>query len=416
MFTNAGSHVTYLQRKHPFLRRGSRIAKFIAIGVGQGDAFFLERAGLTILVDGGRSTQGFPIQFQRVTKRDDVDILVCTHNDADHANGILGFLRSGLTCKEVWLPASWTDRLEDLLCRPEEFMKELILNIDEVEVEVSLERRPLLQVLGDKYSEEMKQERDSGTITSAAEDLSEALEKAADYDIPLYPPLYPPFRWPLEDWLYFQHRVWQMLKRDRGRLQLFIEAISAATLIREISLAAYRTGALIRWFKYDRASSNGGIPGVLVPLNACEVLHLRRYRWSALKFLALTTSNKQSLVFLSPANGEEPAVLFTADSDLSFSQTIPWSDGMIITAPHHGSEDNNYAYGRFARETANNLDVIWVRSDGRFKARPGNSYLTVRGSRFCTLCRGSKYPKQDVRLRVVAQRWKPIFTRKCCCV
>lgn len=385
---------------------------FIAIGVGQGDAFFLERAGLAILVDGGRSTHGFPIQFQTVTKKQEgVDILVCTHNDADHALGILGFLRSGLTCKEVWLPGSWIDRLEDLLLHPERFTEELILNIEEIEV--SRQRRPLLQAIGDQYSEVMGQERDNGGIASTNV-LSEALEMATeieDYCISLYPHL----QWLTEDWPYF-YRIWRMLGRDHRRFQLFIEAISAATLIRKISLAAYHAGALIRWFEYDPVSSKGGNPNVLVPLNAREVLQIRRRRWSALMYLALTRSNKQSLVFLSPARNKEPAILFTADSDLSFPHPIPWSDGMIITAPHHGSDANAYAYKRFTRETANKLDVIWVRSDGRFKTRPGRYYLDAHGSHFCTLCRGSNYPKQNVRLTVVSRKWKPVFTRKCCCI
>lgn len=381
---------------------------FISIGVGQGDAFFLERAGLTVLIDGGRSTQSFPIQFQKVTKRDSVDILVCTHNDADHALGILGFLSSGLKCKEVWLPGSWTDRLKELLLHPERFTEELTSNIKEIKV--SPERHPLLQAIGDQYSEGMMQEERDNECTASTDALSEALKMATEMED--YGGIFP---WPPEDWPYPWYRMWRMFGRDLGRFQLFIEAISAATLIRKILLAAYHTGALIRWFEYDTTSNKGGIPHVLVPLNASEISQIRLRRWSALVYLALTTSNKQSLVFISPANDEEPAVLFTADSDLSFPQRIPWSNGMIVTAPHHGSEANAYAYRRFANE-ANGFDVIWVRSDGRFKTRPGNSYLRVRGSRFCTLCRGSNYTKQDVRLTVTSRKWEPVFSRKCCCV
>lgn len=387
---------------------------FIAIGVGQGDAFFLERESWAVLVDGGRSAQGFPTQFQKVTKRDSVDILVCTHNDADHALGILGFLRSGLTCKEVWLPGSWTDRLEDLLLHPERFTEELISNIEETEV--TPEKRLLLQTIGDQYSERMMHQERNNEGAASTDALSEALEKATaieDYGGIL---LYPPPVWPLEDWPHPWYRMWRLMRRDYERFRLFIEAISAATLIREISLAAYHAGALIRWFEYNITSNNGGIPGVLLPLNASEIVQIRVRRWSALMYLALTTSNKQSLVLISPANNEKPAVLFTADSDLSFPQIIPWSKGMIATAPHHGSEANANAYRRFTSETLNNLDVIWVRSDGRFKTRPGNSYLQVSGSRFCTLCRGSNYPKQDVHLTVASRKWKPIFARKCCCV
>ena len=40
------------------------MAKFVAIPVGQGDAFYLEREGFTVLVDGGRSRRGFSGQFK----------------------------------------------------------------------------------------------------------------------------------------------------------------------------------------------------------------------------------------------------------------------------------------------------------------------------------------------------------------
>lgn len=301
---------------------------FISIGVGQGDAFFLDKAGLTVLIDGGRSTQGFPTQFQEVTKRDSVDILVCTHNDADHALGVLGFLRSGLTCKEVWLPGSWTDRLEDLLLHPESFTEELISNIEKIEV--SPERRLLLEALGDQYAEGMMQQESDNTGAASTDALSEALKMATEMGA--YASiswLYPPPPWPPGDWPHPWYRLW---RRDHGRYWLFIEAVSAAALIREISLAAYHMGALIRWFEYDSMSNNGGISSSLVPLNAREILRIRVRRWSALRYLALTTSNKQSLVFIALANDNGPAVLFTADSDLSFSRPIPWSNGMIITA------------------------------------------------------------------------------------
>lgn len=163
--------------------------------------------------------------------------------------------------------------------------------------------------------------------------------------------------------------------------------------------------------------NGGGMPDVLEPVNAREIIRVRRGRWSAFMYLALTTSNKESLVLMSRGVGGEAPVLFTADSDLSFSQTIPWRQRMIITAPHHGSDANSFAYGRFERETGRSFPAVWVRSDGRFfRSRPGKSYLRAYGDRFCTLCRGSSYGKQDVRLRVGSRGWQPESTRKCCCV
>ena len=66
--------------------------KFISIGVRQGDAFYLERGGKKLLVDGGRSRRGFAEQFERTVGATSVDVLVCTHADADHVNGLIGFL------------------------------------------------------------------------------------------------------------------------------------------------------------------------------------------------------------------------------------------------------------------------------------------------------------------------------------
>ena len=142
--------------------------QFIAIGVAQGDAFFREcEEGFTALIDGGRSVGGFPSQFQRATKCDRVDVFVCTHNDADHANGIIGFLEAGLGCNEVWLPASWTERLEDLLLRPGDFTGELVQNVEALDEGINRNREtesgPLEQV-GDFYAEARPSNEPSETI------------------------------------------------------------------------------------------------------------------------------------------------------------------------------------------------------------------------------------------------------------
>ena len=54
------------------------LSRFIAIGVNQGDAFFLQRNDFTILVDGGRSSSKFIQLFQEVTNYIGVNVLVCT--------------------------------------------------------------------------------------------------------------------------------------------------------------------------------------------------------------------------------------------------------------------------------------------------------------------------------------------------
>ena len=200
--------------------------------------------------------------------------------------------------------------------------------------------------------------------------------------------------------------------------RLFLEAVLSACRIREIALVAYHSGVLIRWFDYigrSEGTAKGGNK-FLVPVNAREVDRIRRPRRSALEYLALTTSNRESLVFFSPSLGDDVAVLFTADSDLSFRQRIRWDHKMLITAPHHGSEENKYAYERFRQDTCSRIsDVVWVRSDGKFKERPGPSYLSGPGTRYCTICCGCDSPKQNVRLVFRQGIWQPVSTRKCCC-
>lgn len=375
-------------------------SKFIAIAVGMGDAFFLQRGDQTALIDGGFAADGFPDKFYRATNRNIVDVLVCTHNDADHANGLIGFLQSGLKCNEVWLPGTWTYRLEDILLRPNEFTDELISDIKSINpdsYDISS-----LEVLGDQYREKQIEKKEQERSTASLHEAMEEIEAAWMYEsspsllfrfIEIYLPLLP-------------------------RSKLFIQAINAATRIYRIATKAYHSGATIRWFEYDGSASISEKQNFLIPMNSREVIKISK-RPSALEYLALTTANKQSLVFYSPLQEDNaPAVLFSADSDFKSISSIPWSEGMIITAPHHGSEANKRVYDRFVKESEGKFPVNWVRSDGRFKKRPGNSYLNMKqhGYLFCTLCRGNIYPKQDVHLTVNSSgRWQSNNTQSCRC-
>ena len=75
--------------------------KFISINVNQGDAFYLKRAGVRILIDGGRSRCGFKKQFERTINASTLDVVACTHADADHINGLLDFFELGSQSREV---------------------------------------------------------------------------------------------------------------------------------------------------------------------------------------------------------------------------------------------------------------------------------------------------------------------------
>src|SRR5262249_28391463 len=124
----------------------------------------------------------------------------------------------------------------------------------------------------------------------------------------------------------------------------------------------------------------------LRPLNAREVAKVRPRIGPLLTLLALTVSNKESLVFWSPPTDHNPGVLFTADSDLSGVKLPLQLSGAITTAPHHGSEANAKAYAAIAMAQGIPSSVTWVRSDGRYRGRPGPTYRRLASRRFCTLC------------------------------
>ena len=381
--------------------------RFVALPVGQGDAFFLQRDDFTVLVDGGRSEKCFPEQFWDYINLDQIDVLVCTHNDADHARGVLGFLKrkSKLSCSEVWLPALWTNRLDDILNNPREFVWELAEEIERSDPDTSLEAMGSF-LSGEKDMDPSNKWDPDGRDGPGPTELSYTLGLEEDTDF--------------DGWIDVRSVHWfpeLYFPKLSPRLQLFFEALIAAKNIRKIAKKCCNHGVPIRWFEYSRKSKRGGCKGLLEPLNAIEVARSRFSRLSALKFLALTTANRESLTFCSPRSDAFPGVIFAADSDLGFPQRIPWQPGMIVTAPHHGADANKAAYTRPYSENCKNSHLIWVRSDGNYKTRPCSDYLSQR-QRYCTICRGVNppKPKQSVEFTANGGIWsKATGVRSCKC-
>ena len=381
--------------------------RFVALPVGQGDAFFLQHGAFSALVDGGRSVRRLPRLFSTHLKDRHVDVLVCTHNDADHANGILGFLRSELRCNEVWLPALWCERLRDLLDTPNEFVKELAANVATFnlpEGDVDSDRWSLEKVanlLVDGYPE-----REIVATQDAAMPLEGMEHDNGQESI---------WNWHLD------HPLTALWCLDSPKkFGLFLEAMSAAKRIREIAVACTHRNVPIHWFQYcqdlNRSCFEDSTNDSLIPINSVRVATTPDTR-SALNYISLSTANRLSLVFCSPSSKTCPGVVFTADSDLRFASNIPWRLGMIVTAPHHGSEANGRAYSHVACEIDEAGGLFWVRSDGKFKNRPGASYCALPGvRRFCTLCRQTRYQTQAVKFRISAGCWAPCQSvRSCSC-
>ena len=179
-------------------------------------------------------------------------------------------------------------------------------------------------------------------------------------------------------------------KSSSPAVALFLEALEDLSNVAELLLHAVRRNIPIRWFEFSPNAPGGGRKE-LIPLNAREVGAARSSN-STFTELCLSKSNRESLVFYSPADSSAPGVLFNADSNLKGIAGLSSFDfsSAIATVPHHGSEANANVYAIVNSQAS--ADVTWVRSDGKFRNRPCWDYINMQAKRFCTLCRPGTAP------------------------
>ncbi|QPS88841.1 hypothetical protein I6G46_07730 [Serratia plymuthica] len=384
--------------------------EFIAIEVGCGDAFFLRRSGHKILVDGGKSAVKFPKLFLTNTRERELDIIICTHCDADHVNGLLGYYRSKMLSKELWLPGSWTHRLDDLIEEPIEFLFELYNSIVEHNSKIEITDTTTLQDIGNEYSRNRSindvefdnrledKNRDKPTKKEINADSSRKKEnvskiKNAIIIISI-----------VKEWGGFPSRRPHYAMKNRKNIErLFKSAIESASNILELAALAYEANSKVRWFEYSEHQAEGG-ENYLHPVNSVEILSYKK-NVNALYYLSLTKANIESLVFYSPDEKSNCGVLFTADSNFEFKQSLDFiQTGSIITTPHHGSEHNINTYIQLANHIGDNN--IFVRSDSKSDSRPCNAYISLPQEKHCTICNNNKNNKKiSIKFVIGSGKW-----------
>jgi len=363
--------------------------KFISISVGKGDAFYLEKNNKSLLFDGGSGVVNFPTLFMNETNVKKLNYLICSHNDSDHANGILGLLKDqSIICDEVWLPGSWTTLLKKLLAEPIEFYRKLCGEILELDT-------------------------DESTLEACSEDLSDAMFNGNKYES-------------IENKELFENAN-NVIKIDPSstlnmiigtqvsKKDLMLDAIKAMERVRKIALEANKRGVKIRWFEFitdPLIAPVGGDPDILEPVNCTE---LKQPKFSdnitCLRYATLSVENKRSLVFHSPKKGNDKgSVLFTADSDLLFCSPVPLDDNMLVTIPHHGANSSHAAYNEFGKLK----NPVFIRSD-KFNNpnKPNHPFSTYShymsfnvGVKRCTLCLGDpKSNKKSVYFSYTNNSW-----------
>ena len=80
--------------------------KFTTLDVKRGDSFLLETDSKKILVDTGDNKDECR-DFLLAKNLQELDLVIITHYDADHVNGLLNLIKSKIKIDEIWLPDSF---------------------------------------------------------------------------------------------------------------------------------------------------------------------------------------------------------------------------------------------------------------------------------------------------------------------
>ncbi len=367
---------------------------FYSLPVGNGDSFVVIDDNFKVVIDGGASKNKISGQLAKYTGIRDINILVCTHNDFDHANGVIGLLRCPcISIKEVWIPGCWSYRLKDMLVRPDDFISKMC---DEIESDPEMARRALTD---DDYSNALHLLRE----TDAIYHLEEVLRDDGKIMTPVY-----------------MHKIMLFYKfafyktRHTKIINYFYQL--ASNIAEVVTLAVERKCA-IRFFEFG-SHVGGGLPGKLEPVNSRQISLLSQKNIGILFFLKLTEFNRTSLVFISPENDKKSAILFSADSDLNFPINACVTRPPIVTSPHHGSDSNRMAYSK-VHQWINNPEInpIWVRSGPKKRDLPCTTYIS-QAHKYCVRCRlASRYSNSQL---IKIQSQKSLWTidpsvRVCCC-
>src|SRR5687767_11302162 len=99
--------------------------RFEALPVGRGDSFLLRNGNTAVLFDGGQSL-GQVARFLEFKELTQINAVICSHNDSDHANGLFGVLESRVEVEEVWLPVYWIEFVHAVLEQDESWPLRLL--------------------------------------------------------------------------------------------------------------------------------------------------------------------------------------------------------------------------------------------------------------------------------------------------
>jgi hypothetical protein len=367
-------------------RYGERRAKMgelhlTALNGGNGDAFLLQDDGCNYLIDGGNRTA----ILRDIPKN--IKTVIVTHNDMDHCRGIISMLEDGnFNIAEIWLPGHWQPVLS--------FIRDICYDSD------TITKGDMCRIGTDELSPDdllKNTEDDIGEVSTLIEDIDHVIDNKTLYII---------------DGKYTYIKLYESASESDEFILAFIKnlmmpGIPPEQLIRlnniiRIATLAFQNGIEIKWF-YPKDRHKEIEVGNFVAMNSEPMFSMKKLKrndfFSFCQLCMLTVENKYSLVFLYKKD-DFPKVLFTADSDLSFcKQNICYKNQIVVTAPHHGSnnEKNERVYDKI--ECA---DAIYLKS-GRIKKV--SEKFEKRDKKVCNNCKQYNLGYQEAKLIHKENTW-----------
>lgn len=320
--------------------------RLTALGIKRGDAYLLQNDNNeNFLFDAGHSNV-FQFLYQKGCCH--LHVAICSHNDADHTDGFENLLKSCIRIDELWLPNIWASIVLFLNNHSESINEDYIYSLKKEIGKINVDRQAI-------YNQR---------------DIS-----------------------PLEIERVQYKEVYQKLPYKTDKI------------VKIIKLARCRN-IRIRFFKpLDYEVNNvcdfGFVAKNSEEVNSVPVLNSITQLAMAIK---LSAENKYSLVF--EYRRYDPKVLFTADSDLFFIQrTLVYNNSMVITAPHHGSDSNAFAYNKIQ---ANNPFYVRTFYNNKHSIK---TFLALQNcKKYCVRC---CHQEQEVVFEWNNNRWNNISGHYC---
>lgn len=374
--------------------------RFVALPVPKGDAFLFEGDN-TFLIDAGANKQRVLQLFRKHAHAPDIDVLVCTHNDSDHAQGVPGLLgQSWPRVGEIWLPAEFKESLEESLKLGVAGTVKLLEDItDGTPIDAAADddvaRRDDSAAKDPSADRKPAAEPVTAALGAHAERLRERIVAKVGVGM-----LRRPFGASVAE------------SASAGLTLSRATALRAMANIADIAKAAFKHNVPVVWLRHVDHQVRG-VPYSRHGLTVINAVRVARSRpQPLLRLVALTLQNRRALVLRARVDDVHD-VLFCSDSRLEF-QTRAFTGVSVFTAPHHGSPSNDVAYQWLPTTTS-----IAVRSDRQVaagNATPTTKYSPGCSTRACTRCRASTRSDQAVEATFAGGAWTlSKTTLRCTC-